>query len=430
MRFHSIDAGEAGYAIYFPDTFRLIKGNDNTVKLFTRIAENAPFKELENEFSITEEEFESYKIMMGDGITHELPERNRNHLDELIVHVSNDCNMRCLYCYGQGGCYNMERELMKEETVIEALEKMYAIYPEIDLINFFGGEPTLNLPVIKAACKYVKSKNKKTVVGMVSNGTCANEEILELIRDYDFRITFSVDVPAMQDKLRPLVGGKPSYETVYKNFKYLKERTSEPSGIEITYTEQHRQKGISVEDTIRQTRAIFGDVPMIFNPVSSTNPNYKLSDFSGFAECVDAFENEKDLYDSTPHILGVANALKNKKVKYQFCPSGFGKTSISSKGDIYACQAFLGEEEFRFGNISEPLDVLKARVWEKSDAMYNIDKFHADGCKDCYLNTFCHRCINDNRMETGKLDESPADLCQMQKDVFDKVLVNKIKKMA
>ena len=229
MRFHSVKAGDAGYAIYFPETSTIIKGSENEINVLNMIVAGKSCAELEKEgYVLGEETYLAYKKMLGDGIDNSLPERDRNHLPELVVHVSNDCNMRCLYCYGQGGCYNMKRELMTGETVIETLDKMYAIYPQIDFINFFGGEPTMNLDVVKVACQYVKENHKNTYVGMVSNGTYAGDELVELIKDYGLRVTFSVDMQPMQDMLRPLTGGAPSYDLVLKNFRYLRERMKNP----------------------------------------------------------------------------------------------------------------------------------------------------------------------------------------------------------
>ena len=430
MRYHSVNAGNAGYGIYFPDSMRLIRGNINTIELLDKIIDKATYSELDEDgFSISSEDYANFKTMLGEGKSHELPIRDNNHLDELIIHVSNDCNMRCLYCYGQGGCYNMKRELMDEETVLETLEKMYAIYPSIDLINFFGGEPTLNLKVIKAACKYVRSNNKKTVLGMVSNGTCASQELLDIINEFDFKITFSVDMQPMQDMLRPIANGKPSFETVLKNFNYLREYTSEPSGIEVTYTELHRKNGISPADLIKAVRESFGDTPMVFNPVSSCDPKYDVKDLSCFEESVDELKSDLDLYNTTPFIQSVMLALMEKKAKYHFCKCGFGKTSVSARGDIYACQAFLGDEDYRFGNVREPLDVLKAKVLAKSNEMYSHNKIIEGQCKDCFLNTYCHRCISNNRLHTRDVGRSPDNMCDMQKAVFDKVIRNKIMEM-
>ena len=432
MRFHSIDAGEAGYAIYFPDTMKIVRGNKNTVDMLEMIVGGATLDELVKEgFPVDENSLKAYKEMLGEGIKHNLPERDKNCLPELVMHVSNDCNMRCLYCYGQGGCYNMKRELMAEETVIEALEKMYAVYPKIELINFFGGEPTMNFDVIKAACKYVKAHKKDTVVGMVTNGTFANEELVELIKEYDFRVTFSVDVQPMQDTLRPLLGGKPSYDIVLKNYKYLRERTEEPSTIEVTYTEEHRVNGYTPAKLIKEIRKDFGDVYMVFNPVSTCNPKYKISDFKDFGESVDELKEDKLLYETTPFVNAVLMGIAKAKPDYHFCGSGFGKTAVSATGDIYACQAFLGMDAFKFGSVKEPIDVLKARVWAKSDELYNHNKAIEEGkCKDCYLNTYCHRCISSNKMSTGNFYESPDDLCNMQKDVFDRVIRNRLSEIS
>ena len=428
MRFHSVKAGDAGYAIYFPETSTIIKGSENEINVLNMIVAGKSCAELEKEgYVLGEETYLAYKKMLGDGIDNSLPERDRNHLPELVVHVSNDCNMRCLYCYGQGGCYNMKRELMTGETVIETLDKMYAIYPQIDFINFFGGEPTMNLDVVKVACQYVKENRKNTYVGIVSNGTYAGDELVELIKDYGLRVTFSVDMQPMQDMLRPLTGGAPSYDLVLKNFRYLRERTEEPFAVEITYTEEHRVKGYSPARLIKDIRRDFGDVYMVFNSVTSCNPRFQITDFSNFGESLDELKEDENLYNTSPFVTSIMERLSSGRPYYHFCGAGFGKTAVSATGDIYACQGNLGVEELKFGNVYEPVEVLKEKVISKSDELYNHNKAVDEGnCKDCYLNTYCHRCINNNKMETGDYYESPEKMCDMQKDVFDRVLKNLI----
>ena len=40
----------------------------------------------------------------------------------LWINVSNDCNLRCIYCYGNGGSFNKERKILKREKLIQILD--------------------------------------------------------------------------------------------------------------------------------------------------------------------------------------------------------------------------------------------------------------------------------------------------------------------
>jgi len=41
---------------------------------------------------------------------------NGNAVVGLFLNVSNDCNLRCTYCYGDGGNYGSDRTLMTQDT--------------------------------------------------------------------------------------------------------------------------------------------------------------------------------------------------------------------------------------------------------------------------------------------------------------------------
>ena len=83
MRYHSVDAGTAGYGIYFPDTFRLLKGSSKTLKILDRIIDEVTYEDLEKEgCSLSREDYSKYRKMLGEGISHELPPRDKKHLKE------------------------------------------------------------------------------------------------------------------------------------------------------------------------------------------------------------------------------------------------------------------------------------------------------------------------------------------------------------
>lgn len=67
----------------------------------------------------------------------------------LTLMITQDCNLRCTYCYGVNGMYNHKGFMTQEtaETAIDYFVK-YAVSDELS-ICFFGGEPLLNFSLIK-----------------------------------------------------------------------------------------------------------------------------------------------------------------------------------------------------------------------------------------------------------------------------------------
>ena len=62
MRFHSVKAGDAGYAIYFPETSTIIKGSENEINVLNMIVAGKSCAELEKEgYVLGEETYLAYK---------------------------------------------------------------------------------------------------------------------------------------------------------------------------------------------------------------------------------------------------------------------------------------------------------------------------------------------------------------------------------
>ncbi|MGQ9826019.1 MAG: 4Fe-4S cluster-binding domain-containing protein, partial [Desulfotomaculales bacterium] len=74
----------------------------------------------------------------------------------LCLHLAHDCNLRCRYCFGAQGAFGGPRGLMPAEVARRAVDFLLCSaggrrHVEID---FFGGEPLLNLPVLRETVAY------------------------------------------------------------------------------------------------------------------------------------------------------------------------------------------------------------------------------------------------------------------------------------
>ena len=84
---------------------------------------------------------------------------NSKVLLNLWLNVSNDCNMRCIYCFEHGGDYGKTKRIMSIDRIKDCIDFWYK-YLNKDAkdiyVIFFGGEPLLNKKGIKFAVKYVR----------------------------------------------------------------------------------------------------------------------------------------------------------------------------------------------------------------------------------------------------------------------------------
>jgi radical SAM protein with 4Fe4S-binding SPASM domain len=120
--------------------------------------------------------------------------------------LTQNCNLACTYCYE----YNKSKREMSFSNAIEIIESFLLDtsndYDEC-LIDFYGGEPFLNFPLLKKICEYVWSKKweKPYLFFATTNGTLVHGEIRDwlLTNKEKFHIALSIDgTKEMQDTNR------------------------------------------------------------------------------------------------------------------------------------------------------------------------------------------------------------------------------------
>lgn len=148
----------------------------------------------------------------------------KKYFDQLILNVTESCNLACKYCIYSGE-YNGERTNKTEHMTFEIAKHGVDIYLEkcgdTPFVSFYGGEPTLNFDVIKSVVEYALSKNPKTLFSMTSN-FYNTDNIIEKLSEIGVLITISLDGPKpTHDKYRVSKGDQPTYDKVTKNLEQL-----------------------------------------------------------------------------------------------------------------------------------------------------------------------------------------------------------------
>ena len=82
----------------------------------------------------------------------------------LCLHIAHDCNLRCGYCFAGTGAFGHERGLMTPEVACRAIDFLIENggsrkNAEID---FFGGEPLLNMETVKVAVAHIRRREAET----------------------------------------------------------------------------------------------------------------------------------------------------------------------------------------------------------------------------------------------------------------------------
>lgn len=148
-----------------------------------------------------------------------VPPLPRPVLKALCLHVAHACQMRCSYCFAAGGNYGGAAELMPLEVARAAVDML--LNPSAPVrrwaIDFFGGEPLLNWPVVVDTVAYARrraaSLGGEVQFTLTTNGLELSGERLEWLKRERVNLVVSLDGrPEVHDAVRRLADGRPTWE--------------------------------------------------------------------------------------------------------------------------------------------------------------------------------------------------------------------------
>lgn len=158
---------------------------------------------------------------------------NSETVRTVTIQVTNDCNLRCTYCYQH--CKhsgNIDVNLAKK-FIDDLLANKYKEYLDIDVVNFLifdfiGGEPFIAIKEIEEITEYIELKflleNSKFLYNhrysFSSNGTLyRNECVQNYLKKYNGLISISVTVDGnkeVHDACRVFPDGSGSYDLAHE----------------------------------------------------------------------------------------------------------------------------------------------------------------------------------------------------------------------
>lgn len=176
---------------------------------------------------------EPYKsnIEIKHAVADQIENYIENNVHQLILQVTQNCNLRCKYCVYSGSYVN--RIHTKKRMSIETAKKAIDFYHkhnsnlETALISFYGGEQLLEIKLIHEIIIYANEvfKGKSIKYNMTTNATLLNDEIVRFLYENDISLTISLDGPqAIQDNSRVFAeSGKGTFDVIMKKLDYIKE---------------------------------------------------------------------------------------------------------------------------------------------------------------------------------------------------------------
>jgi len=321
------------------------------------------------------------------------------------IWTTTSCNLRCEYCYEEKkGITSMSMD-MAEEVVKYIIENEKKSKQRI-LISFHGGEPFLNLPVVRYIVSALRGSFEENVSFIATtNGTVLNDEDIEFVGKNVRELSVSLDGDAETHDLRrkDILGRGSHQKALSCALKLLKYNPM----LRIRMTYDHT------------------NVTKLYNNVSFLVEQ-------GF-KCIVAGEN---FYDSNWDDEKI-NVLRCqiKKIKERFdnenvlinlcepiklycmgeCHGGESSLHIFPNGKFYPCVIAGGMSDFEIGDIKNGINSDRVKEILSHSNVKDME------CKECALSTGCEnsRCMIINKIVMGKWDSAIPVRCQVNRLMYE-----------
>jgi uncharacterized protein len=336
------------------------------------------------------------------------------------LHVTNDCNLRCPYCYVQKTPDPMEVEIGQQS--IDAVFRSVIVqgYRQVKL-KYAGGEATLNFHLVLLLHKYAQrlaDKYNLALDGVVlSNGVALTNRMIEELRENNIRLMISLDgVGDQHDSQRPFVNGHGSFNQVEKTLARLVAHNFIPS-ISITVSNRNLLGLPEVVSFVLKRGLPFtlnfyreNECSASFNDLAYDDEQIIIAMKKAFA----VIEANLPPYSLLGTLVDRArlNALHNKP-----CGVGDSYMVINQNGGIGKCHM---EMESTITDITarDPLKLIR----EDQIGLQNLSVEEKEGCKDCEWRYWCAGgCPALTYRVTGRFDIK-APNCRIYKALFPEVL--------
>ena len=352
----------------------------------------------------------------------------------IVIQPSTHCNLRCSYCYQHQKNSNVLTfeqikilldDLFSWKRQDYANSKIFRVFIGEEAINilpvtldFFGGESTLHIDLIKQTCqyfedlcdKYNETEMKETYkITVQTNGTTFFEpEVNEFYHKYASRIQIPISIDGCKEchnACRKYANGKGSYDDVEKAILAHNELLGHEPNTKLTFSLENMKYIPAVVRTLAR---------LGYHTVRSS---------CDIAHSLTRAESEQ-YYD---YLVGAIDYIINNRVKFFFsffwsddfmivdgqprvrystCGSDGSQIVLNYNGNLYFCAQLSEatvdkEKEICLGNV---YDGITEDGLAKLTEFRKFIRIKDSCCLDCPLRFFCDDCPAMNLLKSGSAE--------------------------
>ncbi len=324
-------------------------------------------------------------------------ERSGDVVKALCLHVAHTCNLNCSYCFASQGKYHGDRALMSFEVGKQALDFLIAhsgTRTNLE-VDFFGGEPLMNWQVVKDLVAYARSMEKERGKNfrftLTTNGMLIDDDVIDFANKEMHNVVLSLDGrKEVHDRYRVDYAGKGSWETIVPKFQKLVASRPADKTYYMRGTFTHENPDF-LEDIKTMLDLGFDELsmePVVCAPddpaaLTEEDLNIVFDQYEKLAQLMQERRKAGKPFTFYHYMLDLAGGPCVYK-RISGCGSGTEYMAVTPTGELYPCHQFVGEEDFKLGDIWK--GVTNPAVQEQFAA---CNVYTRPQCADCWAKLYC-----------------------------------------
>lgn len=323
----------------------------------------------------------------------------------VTLHLTNDCNLQCRYCYVRQG-----KQFMSREVARAAVDFAASAGSRCGVV-FFGGEPLLCKERIMDTVAYGRALQDQGkgpfFYKMTTNGTLMDDDFLQYAEENEIYIALSHDgVRAAQDRNRVYADGRGTFSALEERAKALL-RLQPYAPVMMTVspnTVQHYAEGV---DYLYGLGFRYLICSLDYAGAWTDKLLEELQrQYLRLAKWYRRMTLQEEKFYLSPFEVKISSHIHGSSYHEERCELGKKQLSVAPDGKLYPCVQFVGDGAYCIGDVFSGVDE------DKRLSLYRINEREKEECAGCAIRDRCnHHCACLNRQVTGDLRKVAPSLC-------------------
>ena len=379
-----------------------------------------------------DDEYDRLEARVRERLAAGLADGRRVGVVQLVV--SNRCNFRCTYCFinqgygrsAEAGAGARSATTMSPDIARLALDGVLGVMREAGTsrlaVQFFGGEPLLNIGTIRFVLEhYGRTTPHGGVIdySIVTNGSLVDEATAALLARHGVTVIVSIDSFSPDADQRRTVRARSGTARVAENISRLR-----AAGASVIVNTVLSEQTIGAFEGTLIDHVVEWGIPEI-GVLLDLNPEFYARHPAG--EIVDALwtfyrRGQQRRVTVTGYWHTTFQRMRGygqlERRGYKSCSATGCQLSVEPDGEVYACKASAGH----FGHVCDLKSLLAGDAYRRY-AMRAAR--NAPACKGCEIENFCSGlCLGPVEKRFGTLEAVVDGACDVYRQLVRRLIAD------